>query len=139
MTQVFRTVAAGVAGIVVLTGSGAGAEQDRFRQVVNVQGRITAGPGGVHQLTFSAPVALPGVSLAPGTYQFRRLGANVLQVSSAGGHMPYAMMLTNASSRTMRLDTYEIVLGAPLADGAPPRLEAWFAPGESVGQELIYR
>ena len=86
------------------------------------------GRPGEHRLTFSGPVALPGVSLPPGTYTFRRPSGNVLQVVNSAG-TPYAMMTTVPVMRTHRLDRYEIVLGAPLADGAPRRIEAWFAGG----------
>ena len=36
-------------------------------------------------------------------------------------------------------DRYEVVLGSPLGDGSPRRIEAWFAPGESTGQQLMYK
>jgi hypothetical protein len=134
-----RSLAAGVAGALILATGGVGAGQERFRQVITVHGIMAGGASGVHQLTFSGPVSLPGVTLAPGSYLFRRLGANVLQVASARNHRPYAMLLTTPTMRTTPLDRYEIVLGEPLADGAPQKIEAWFAPGETVGQELTYR
>jgi len=82
-------------------------------------------------------VALRGVSLAPGTYIFRRPAANVLLVTNAN-RTPYAMLSTISAFRQGSSHRDEIVLGAPLADGAPLRLEAWFAPGETNGQQLIY-
>ena len=124
-----------VVGALTLVGVGARAAAPQFRESVIVKGTV-GGLTGEHQLTFSGPVVLPGVALAPGTYIFRRPAGNVLQVSNAK-HQPYALLMTRPVSRA-RADGYEIVLGAPLADGSPRRIEAWFAPGESTGQELIY-
>jgi hypothetical protein len=138
--QTTRTLAAAVVGAVVLAGIGVAAKGPQFRDTITVQGTGQAahGAAGDHQLTFSAPVALPGVSLPPGTYTFRRPTSNVLQVLNSAG-TPYAMMNTVAVNRTRGLDRYEIVLGSPLADGSPRRLEAWFPAGESTGQQLMYR
>jgi hypothetical protein len=137
--QTLRSLAAAMVGAVVLAGIGAAAKGPQFRDTITVQGTGQAahGASGDHQLTFSAPVALPGVSLPPGTYTFRRPVGNVLQVLNNAGR-PYAMMSTIPVSRTSGLDRYEIVLGSPLADGAPRRLEAWFPAGESTGQQLMY-
>jgi hypothetical protein len=137
MKQSKRSVGVGfVAGALMLVGIGAGAEGPQGRDTITVQGGI-GGSAHEHRLTFSAPVALPGVSLAAGTYIFRRPASNVLLVTNAS-RQPYAMLSTVATSRTSPSNRYEVVLGAPAAEGAPRRLEAWFAPGESTGQELIY-
>jgi hypothetical protein len=137
--QARRNLMAAVVGAVVLAGMGVAAKGPQFRDTITVQGTGQAAHGfpGDHRLTFSGPVALPGVSLPSGTYTFRRPLANVLQVVNSAG-TPYAMMTTIPVSRNS-VNSYEIVLGAPLADGAPRRLEAWFAAGESTGQQLMYR
>jgi hypothetical protein len=136
MKHVKRSVAVAiVAGAWVLIGVGAGANGPQFRESITVQG-VVGGSTQEHHLTFSAPVALPGVALAPGTYIFRRPAANVLLVTNAK-RQPYAMLSTVSASRTPS-DSYEVVLGAPLTDGSPRRIEAWFAPGESHGQQLLY-
>lgn len=138
MKQVKRGVALGfIVGVCVLTGVAAGAKSAQFRESITIPGS-RGGSAGEHHLTFNTPVALPGVSLAPGTYIFRRPMANVLLVTNAN-RTPYAMLSTISAARPGASDRYEIVLGTPLADGAPPRLEAWFAPGETNGQQLIYR
>jgi hypothetical protein len=138
--QARRNLMAAVVGAVVLAGIGVAAKGPQFRDTITVQGTGQAAHGfpGDHRLTFSGPVALPGVSLPPGTYTFRRPLANVLQVVNSAG-TPYAMMTTIPVSRNRATSSYEIVLGAPLADAAPRRLEAWFAAGESTGQQLMYR
>ncbi len=125
-----------VVGVCVLTGVAAGAKGSQFRETVTVQGSM-GGSAQEYHLTFNAPMALPGVSLAPGTYIFRRPAANVLLVTNAN-RTPYAMLSTIPAPRNGNADRYEIVLGAPIADGSPRRLEAWFAPGETSGQQLIY-
>ena len=136
MKQVNRSVlVALVVGALTLVGVGAMAAAPQFRESVIVKGAV-GGVAGDHQLTFSGPVSLPGVALAPGTYFFRRPAGNMLQVTNAK-HQPYALLMTRPVNRS-RSDGYEIVLGAPLADGSPRRIAAWFAPGESIGQELIY-
>jgi hypothetical protein len=126
-----------VLGALVLVGVAAGAKEPQFRDSVTVQGMI-GGSAGEHHLTFSGPVALPGVSLGPGTYIFRKPANNVLQVTNAN-RVPYAMLQTRPISRPARTDRYEVVLGAPVSDGSPRKIEAWFAPGESTGQQLMYK
>ena len=126
-----------VLGALVFVGVAAGAKEPQFRDSVTVQGTVGGSPG-EHHLTFSGPVALPGVSLGPGTYIFRKPANNVLQVTNAN-RVPYAMVMTRPISRTARTDRYEVVLGSPLSDGSPRRIEAWFAPGESTGQQLMYK
>jgi hypothetical protein len=137
MKQVNRSLGLGaVMGALVLMGTGVGADGPQFRESLMVQGTV-GGMIGEHRLTFSGPVALPGVSLAPGAYIFRRAATNVLQVTGANRE-PYAMVITTSTTRAGRTDRYEIVLGAPLTDGSPRRIEAWFIPGEWVGQQLMY-
>jgi hypothetical protein len=137
MKQVRRGVAVGfVVGACILTGVAAGAKTPQFRESITVPGS-RGGSAEEHSLTFSSPVALPGVALAPGTYIFRRRASNVLLVTNAN-RKPYAMLSTISASRNSQTDRYEVVLGPPLADGSPRRIEAWFAPGEQNGQQLIY-
>lgn len=129
---VFTAVMAAIA----LTSGGASAEGPQFRETVTVKGTLN-GAADDHHLTFSGPVSLPGVSLGAGTYIFRRPAANVLQVLSAN-RRPYKMVTTVPAARSTPSDRYEIVLGASAAPGAPRRIDAWFVPGESTGQQLIY-
>jgi hypothetical protein len=115
------------------------AAEPQFRDTITVRGMVRGpGVGADHLLTFSGPVALPGISLGAGTYVFARPSANVLQVLSSDRRHPYAMLLTVATTRADSIDSYQIVLGPRMAEGAPRRIEAWFVPGESTGQELIY-
>lgn len=129
-----------VAGVLVLAGlpgtTSTMHAQRRFKETVTVQGSARDGLAG-HALTFSGPVALPGVSLAPGRYIFRYLSSNVVQVSNASGD-PYSMFITIPTTRQTALDRYDVVLGAPAAPGSPRRILALFAPGETSGQQFIY-
>ena len=137
MKQVKRSIAvAFVVGACLLTSVGAGAKGPQFRELITVQG-VLGGSGQEHHLTFSGPVALPGVSLAPGTYIFSRPASNILRVTNAR-RQPYAMISTVTAVRNSPSDQYEVILGAPLTDGSPRRIEAWFAPGDSSGQQLMY-
>jgi hypothetical protein len=125
------------------------AQGPKFHETVTVQaqeptfrsggsGRSSSAAGvGDHALTFSAPVALPGVSLAPGTYIFRRPTAGVVQVTNATGE-PYRMFITQAVNRQRSTDGYSIVLGPPAAPDSPRRIIALFAPGERTGQQFVY-
>ena len=126
-----------VAAMVAVSGAGTVAQSPQFTEELTVRGLPKAWSGD-YILSFSGPVALPGVSLAAGTYIFRRPTGNVLQVLSANRQRAYALMQTIP---THRLDTtgQAVVFGEPLSAGAPPRIVAWFPPGSASGQELIYR
>jgi hypothetical protein len=117
------------------TSAGVSADQN-FKETVTVQGRAREGFGD-HTLTFSGPVALPGVSLGAGTYVFRQPLGNVIQVTSVAGR-PYTMFITIPTSREQALDKYSIVLGPAAAPGSPRRIVALFAPGETTGQQFVY-
>jgi len=125
---------AALAGLQVTTTS-VGADQ-KFKETVTVQGRIREGFGD-HTLTFSGPVALPGLSLGAGTYVFRQPLGNVIQVTSVTGK-PYTMFLTIPTYRDHALDEYSIELGPSAAPDAPRRVVALFAPGETTGQQFVY-
>ncbi len=85
-----------------VTGTDVQAQDRKFKEAITVQGTVRKGVGD-YMLTFSGPVALPGVSLAAGTYVFRQPVGNVIQVSNAAG-MPYAMFPTIPTVREAPLD-----------------------------------
>jgi hypothetical protein len=93
-------------------------------------------------LTFSDSVAVPGVSLAAGTYLFRfpSTGAKVIQVLKADRSHEYAMFLTipvENVDRTLSTDAHEVTWREHRAD-APPAIKAWFPPGRTTGYEFLY-
>lgn len=89
-------------------------------------------------LTFSAPVALPGVALGSGTYLFRRITPGAIQVLSVNRQHAYAMVQTIPTARTKVTNRHEFVFGEAPFPGAPRPIKAWFLPGRETGQALIY-
>ena len=93
-------------------------------------------------VTFSVPVALPDVNLPPGTYRFTRpdcsLSNHVLRVSSQDGTKVYATLLTIPADRPEPSNQATVVF-AETPTGAPEPIKAWFYPGETTGDELVYR
>jgi hypothetical protein len=92
-------------------------------------------------LTFSAPFALPGVSLPAGTYAFQVVAPgshDVVRVSSRDGARVYLLAFTTPVDRPngLRRD-YQIVFNEVQAGMAPP-VKAWFPIGEKAGHEFIY-
>jgi hypothetical protein len=91
--------------------------------------------------TFSAPVELPGVALAPGTYMFRLISPDndhsVVQVVSADGQENYGLFFTLPIERAP-LQNQAAVRFAESAAGAPPAIQAWWNPYDSTGFEFIY-
>ena len=134
--RIVVTALAGVAAFQWGTTS-IGAQDGQFRETIQVQGSMHRGVGD-YSLTFSAPVALPGVSLVRGTYVFHNFSNHVIQVSNAAG-MHYSLLPTLPTNRARSTDHYEVVLGAPVAPGAPRRIVAIFRPGEVEGDEFVYR
>lgn len=93
-------------------------------------------------LTFSRPVALPGVGLAPGTYRFERVNpmgnAHVIRVSDRANRRTYFMGLTLAVSRPSGMpENHQIVFRESVAR-APAPIEAWYPAGRSTGEQFIY-
>ncbi|PWT86367.1 MAG: hypothetical protein C5B57_01195 [Blastocatellia bacterium] len=92
-------------------------------------------------VTFSAPVALPGVTLPPGTYRFSHPECSetehILRVSSQDGSQVYGTFLTVSTDRVTSSNK-PIVLFEERAVGAPAAIKAWFYPGNTNGDELIY-
>jgi len=91
--------------------------------------------------TFSAPVALPGVTLPPGTYRFSHVDcsetAHVLRVASPDGTRVYGTFLAIPAERKAAGDKPLVVFGER-AVGAPEAVKAWFYPNDAIGDQLIY-
>ena len=96
---------------------------------------------GTTRVSFSGPVALPGVTLPAGTYTFDRPNANVInlaRVSSRDGRYVYFRAFTKMVSRPAGLELdRQITFGESPAGTAPP-IKTWFPSGEQVGHEFIY-
>ena len=91
--------------------------------------------------TFSAPVALPGITLPAGQYEFRIVditgSRNVVQVLSADGRDVHAIFLTRRVDR-MDYPSEPEVSFLETAEGMPAALKAWWYPGERTGYEFVY-
>ncbi len=91
--------------------------------------------------TFSAPVALPTITLPAGRYLFRLADSavtrSVVQVYSADGSKLHAMLLTLPASRNEVSDEPEVRF-LEGAENAPPAIGTWWYPGMKSGWEFIY-
>jgi LPXTG-motif cell wall-anchored protein len=92
-------------------------------------------------LTFSAPVQVPGVTLSAGTYRFHltnpESSRNVLQVLSNDGSIVYAMFHTIPDNRTL-LTEEAVVTFRETPAGIPPALRSLFYGSEHRGYEFVY-
>jgi len=93
-------------------------------------------------LTFSAPVALPGVSLGTGTYAFELadpLGdLSFVRVSSRDKSKVYYMGFTELVSRPPRGRSAMVSFGEA-ASGMPVPISVWYPPDGSSGRRFLYR
>ena len=92
-------------------------------------------------LTFSQPVEVPGKVLPAGTYTFElndtMANRHIVQIMDAGGTKVIALVLAVPNRRlTPTEDT--VVRFAEVAAGQPQAMRAWFYPGQTVGQEMVY-
>ncbi len=94
-------------------------------------------------LTFSGPVALPGVTLEAGTYIFEladpERSLNIVQVLSRNRTKTHLITLTNDVERPKNLQADRQVLFGEASAGAPLPITAWFPVGDAVGHGFIYR
>src|SRR5437870_2935465 len=92
-------------------------------------------------VTFSAPVQVPGVTLPAGTYRFEladpMVERGILEISSKDGKQHYAMLMTIPTDREKATDN-PVVMFKETARGEPTAVQAWFYPGERMGQEFVY-
>lgn len=92
-------------------------------------------------LTFSAPVQIPGATLAAGTYRFHltntETSRNVLQVLSNDGAIVYAMFNTIPDSRATLTPEADLTFMETPA-GVPPAARSLFYGHEYRGYEFVY-
>ena len=92
-------------------------------------------------LTFSGPVALPGVTLPTGTYVFEQVtdtSASLVRVFNASHSKLYLQNLTIPVSRPAGMSRDRTIVFSETQPGIPPRIESWFPQDESVGHKFVY-
>ena len=102
--------------------------------------------GTIHRtayLTFSGPVALPGVSLAAGTYVFEiaapGFSTNLVRVMSRDGKRLHYMGFTQSVPRPRDLSNHSMVRFAEAPEGTPQPIAVWFPPDTADGRQFLYR
>ena len=92
-------------------------------------------------LTFSQPVEIPGQVLPAGTYMFRLADSlgdrHVVQIFNADGSRIIATVMAIPDYRLTTSDQ-RVITFKEVPSGAPEAIRAWFYPGNSIGQELVY-
>jgi hypothetical protein len=92
-------------------------------------------------LTFSAPFAMPGVSLPAGTYTFDVVtpgSYDVVRVTSRDGLHVYLTAFTKRVERPRGLPANRQIVFQEAPAGMTPPIKAWFPIGDSIGHEFIY-
>ena len=99
--------------------------------------------GNVNQVTFSAPVALPGVVLLPGKYAFEAgalgMDPNIVRVTSADYQNLYFVGLTQRIARPAGLAPNEVMSLGEARIGEPTPIRAWYSIGSRMGHQFLYR
>jgi hypothetical protein len=92
-------------------------------------------------LTFSAPVALPGVTLATGSYAFELAdpldASNIVLVRSRNRNAVYFLGFTQRVERPASVRA--AVTFGESANGEPKPIAVWYPPDMSEGLQFIYR
>src|SRR5262249_3648886 len=94
-------------------------------------------------ISFSRPVALPGVELNAGTYVFELAtpmsDSSLVRVTSRDHRTVYLTAFTIAIDRPANLKPGQVITFGEAARGTPPPIAAWFPDDMRDGREFIYR
>ena len=92
-------------------------------------------------ITFSAPVALPGITLPAGSYLFKladsQVNRNIVQVFDKDRTKILATIIAIPAERNEPADETVITFKEAPANTAPA-VQYWYYPGEKRGQEFAY-
>ena len=92
-------------------------------------------------LTFKSSVALPGVTLTPGTYAFEIVnpgsGGNIVLVRSTATNQPKFMGFTNRVDRPAPGGAAVHVTLGEAVRGQPSPIVAWYPMDNSTGRQFI--
>jgi hypothetical protein len=93
-------------------------------------------------ITFSAPFALPGVSLPAGTYLFETplppSSLDVVRVWSREGRHLYFGAFTKTVARPAGRTSTPPVVFSEAVGTTPPQVAVWYPVGERIGHEFVY-
>ena len=93
-------------------------------------------------LTFSQPVALPGVTLPAGRYRFEivnpSMNRDIVRVSSARTGQVYFTRHTLRIERPHNMPRNQVVTFGEASEGAATPIRAWFPLDESAGRAFVY-
>jgi hypothetical protein len=99
--------------------------------------------GHENQMTFSRPVALPGVVLPAGSYSFDLVDAkssmDVVVVRNRAHTKVFYMGFTNLVHRPKGMSKETPVTFAEAPANAPRPIATWYELGDSTGHEFLYR
>ena len=102
-----------------------------------------AGSDALHReyLTFSAPIALPGVTLAAGTYTFEvpdaQFSSSLVRVRSKDGLHIYLTTFTRFVTRPGGDNVRHVTFGEAAPGSAQP-INVWFPLNGDHGRQFIY-
>ncbi len=92
-------------------------------------------------LTFSGPVEIPGKVLTAGTYVFKLADSqsdrHIVQVYDDTERHLIATILAVPDQR-LRATGKTVINFGERPSNSPEAIQAWFYPGETVGQEFVY-
>jgi hypothetical protein len=92
-------------------------------------------------LTFSGPVQIPGATLAAGTYTFEianpDTNRHVIRVSEKDTNKHIGLFLTIPNERMEPPDD-NLIMFSERPAGQPQAIQAWFYPGNRIGEEFVY-
>ena len=96
-----------------------------------------------NNLTFSRPVALPGVVLPAGSYTFELAGStsslDIVLVRDKARSKVYYMGFTNTVQRPAGMSKTTAITFAETSANEPPPIAAWYEIGDSLGHQFLYR
>jgi hypothetical protein len=94
-------------------------------------------------LTFSAPVGLPGITLAAGTYVFElpnpHNSLDIVRVMNRERSQVYFSAFTELVTRPASVQGDQQISFREASAGEVTPIDAWYPLGESTGHRFIYR
>jgi len=103
---------------------------------------VLAAAPAIEILTFSGPVALPGITLRAATYSFEvvdyRTSGSVIRVRDNTTRQSVFLGLTDRVERPTSVKKGPSIVFAESPRGVPPPIIVWYPSGLSVGHRFSY-